>query len=79
MTSIDINIDQHILQEVDRIRKIKGMNRSRFFQEAAELYIKQYAKKKGAIKEAIRMQNRLRRQAGKWDGVVEIRKWRDSI
>jgi len=84
MVRINISIDSDKLQELDRIRKMKGKSRSKFIVEAADLYIGQYKqkiarqKRKNAIKEAINIQNELREQSKGWDGVSEIRKWRES-
>ncbi len=84
MVRVNISIEEEKLKEIDAIRKEKGLSRSRFLKEAAGLYIENYRrelakeKRKEKIKEAIKIQDKLRNNSKGWNGISEIRKWRES-
>ncbi len=84
MVRVNISIGKDKLEELDNIREKKGISRSKLLREAADMYIDKYKKdqaqkkRKESIKQAIKTQDELRRQSGEWDGVSEIRRWRES-
>lgn len=83
MVRINAILSEDTLGKIDTIIKEKKKSRSSFLREAAERLIEEYQLLKEAEvlkerrKRAIEAQDRLRKKAGKWDGVSEIRKWRE--
>lgn len=83
MVRINTILSEDTLEKIDTIIKEKKESRSSFLREAAERLIEEYRLLKEAEvlkerrKRAIEAQDRLRKKAGKWDGVSEIRKWRE--
>jgi len=81
---INITIPSDFLKKVDRTAKEERLTRSELLRKAVETYwearkAKQAEKKRiQNIREAMEIQERLRKKAGKWDGVAEIRKWREA-
>lgn len=84
MPKINITIPSDFLKKVDRTAKEERLTRSELLRKAVETYwearkAKQAEKKRiQNIREAMEIQERLRKKAGKWDGVAEIRKWREA-
>ena len=84
MVRINISIDEKDLKELDRLSNLADLTRSRFIKKAINLYKtevekqKLEEKRKKELKEAIKIQEELSKLAGDWDGVSEIRKWRES-
>lgn len=84
MLKINITLPSQFLAKVDKTAKEENLSRSEFLRRAVETYWEvrrqKVADKKRIhnIKEAIKIQDRLRKKAGKWDGVAEIRKWREA-
>ena len=84
MPKINISIPSDFLKKVDRTAKEERLTRSELLRKAVETYwearkAKQAEKKRiQNIREAMEIQERLRKKAGKWDGVAEIRKWREA-
>lgn len=84
MVRINISIDEKDLKELDRLSSSANLTRSGFIRKAMELYkseLEKYKleeKRKKELKEAIKVQDELSKLAGDWDGVSEIRKWRES-
>ncbi len=72
------------LEKLDQIAKEQKKSRSSVLREAAELLIGEHQRrleerrKKDRMRKAFAVQDRLRRKAGNWDGVAELRKWRDT-
>ena len=83
MVRINAIFREDILEKIDAVAKEKKKSRSSFLREAAEKMIEEYHRakeeeiKKDKLKKAIEIQDKLRKKAGKWDGVSEVRKWRD--
>lgn len=83
MSKINITIPADFLKNVDKSAKEEHLSRSEFLRQAVETYwevrkTRQELKKRAQnIKEAMQIQEHLRKKAGKWDGVAEIRKWRE--
>ena len=83
MVRINAIFPEEMLKELDSIGKSAKKSRSMLIREAVEKFIKEYHRKleedlrKNRIEQAIEIQNRLRDKTGKWDGVSELRKWRE--
>jgi len=84
MVRINLSIDEKELQELDNIRKKENLSRSKLIREAIQLYKRKFSKidlenrRIEKIKNAIRIQDSLRKYSRDWDGVSEIRKWREA-
>ncbi|MCL5071442.1 MAG: type II toxin-antitoxin system HicB family antitoxin [Actinobacteria bacterium] len=84
MVRINISIDEKDLKELDRLSSSANLTRSGFIRKAMELYkseLEKYKleeKRKKELKEAIKIQEELSKLSEDWDGVSEIRKWRES-
>ena len=84
MVRVNLSINEKELQELDRISEKENISRSKLIREAIALYKKEFEKidlenrRIEKIKNAIRIQNDLRKYSKGWDGVSEIRKWREA-
>jgi len=84
MVRINISIDEKDLKELDRLSSLTNLTRSGFIRRATELYRSELEKqkleekRKKELKEAIKIQEELSKLSEDWDGVSEIRKWRES-
>ncbi|TET13807.1 MAG: ribbon-helix-helix protein, CopG family [Actinobacteria bacterium] len=84
MGRINLSIDEKELQELDYMSGKVNISRSKLIREAIQLYKKEFDKKNmenrriEKIKNAIRIQDSLRKYSKGWDGVSEIRKWREA-
>ncbi len=84
MVRINLSIDEKELQELDYMSGKVNISRSKLIREAIQLYKKEFDKKNienrriEKIKNAIRIQDSLRKYSKGWDGVSEIRKWREA-
>jgi len=84
MVRINAVFDEDMIEEIDRMGKENRKSRSALLREAAERLIEEYRHQKDeAIREkriaqAITVQDRLRKKSKKWDGVSELRRWRES-
>lgn len=80
---INAILPEETIKRIDSIAKEEKKSRSKLLREAAEKYIREYEKvkaekiRKERLKKAIKAQERLRGKAGKWNGVAEVRKWRE--
>ncbi|MBA7509600.1 hypothetical protein ES705_01563 [subsurface metagenome] len=84
MGRINLSIGEKELQELDYMSGKVNISRSKLIREAIQLYKKEFDKKNmenrriEKIKNAIRIQDSLRKYSKGWDGVSEIRKWREA-
>jgi len=84
MVRVNLSINEKELQELDRISEKENISRSKLIREAIALYKKELEKidlenrRIEKIKNAIRIQDNLRKYSKGWDGVSEIRKWREA-
>ena len=84
MVRINAVLDENVIEEIDRMGKEKKKSRSALLREAAERLVEEYrrekdeAMRKKKVGQAIRVQDRLRRKSRKWDGISELRRWRES-
>ena len=83
MVRVNAIFPEDMLKELDSIGKSTKKSRSMLIREATEKLIIEYHRqleedrRKARIKYAIDIQNRLRGKTGKWNGVSELRKWRE--
>ena len=83
MVRINAIFPEDMLKELDSIGRSTKKSRSMLIREAAQKFIIEYHRRleedrrKARIKHAIKIQNRLREKSGRWDGVSELRKWRE--
>lgn len=81
---INAILDEDIVDKIDCIAKEEKKSRSNILREAAEKLINEYQilkeekLRKERFRSAMKTQDKLREKAGHWDGVSEIRKWRES-
>jgi metal-responsive CopG/Arc/MetJ family transcriptional regulator len=85
MLRINAILSESLVLELDRIARLEHKSRSEMLREAARNLIADYHRKqeelqrKARMREAMAIQDRLREKAGVWDGVAEVRKWRDEV
>ncbi|MBM3705347.1 MAG: ribbon-helix-helix protein, CopG family [Actinobacteria bacterium] len=81
---INLSLSSKDLEELNKLSKHAGLTRSEFIRKLIEFYkaeaeIKRLEEaRRKELADAVRVQERLSSIAGKWDGVSQIRKWRDS-
>lgn len=81
---INITLPEEELKEVDAFVQRQGDTRSGVVQQALRSFIEQKErdeeerKRRGEMIKAISGIKQLREKSGEWDGVAEIRKWRES-
>jgi metal-responsive CopG/Arc/MetJ family transcriptional regulator len=81
---INITLPEEELGRIDKFAKTRGTTRSGLILKAIQLYIQRaeqeeaVRKRRLSIKKAASNIRKLREKSGKWNGVAEIRKWRDS-
>ena len=80
---INITLPDEELRRVDAFIRRQGDTRSgfirralRFFVQQKEKEVREKEKREGMIKAALEIKQ-LREKSGEWDGVAEIRKWRE--
>jgi metal-responsive CopG/Arc/MetJ family transcriptional regulator len=80
---INITLPEEELKEVDVFVQRQGNTRSGLIQQSLRFFIEQKEreeiekeKREGMIKAASKIKQ-LREKSGEWDGVAEIRKWRE--
>lgn len=84
MLRINLSIDEKSLKDLDYLSKSQNQNRSKIIREAIQVYKNELEKQKLNLKrkqnilKAIKIQDELKKYSKGWDGVVEIRKWRES-
>lgn len=83
MLRINLSIDEESLKDLDYLSKVKNQTRSKIIREAIRIYKDEFEKqkleleRKQNILKAIKIQNELKKYSKGWDGVGEIRKWRE--
>jgi len=82
---INAVLTDDLIKKIDAVAKDQRKSRSRFIREASERYIAEYERAKEEemrikkFENAVRIQDRLRKKGRTWDGVAEIRKWRQKV
>jgi metal-responsive CopG/Arc/MetJ family transcriptional regulator len=85
MVRISAVLREEIIQGIDEIAKETGESRSSLLREAAQGLIKEYRHQKAEemrrkkTTRAIQVQDWVRKKAGQWDAVAELRKWRERL
>jgi metal-responsive CopG/Arc/MetJ family transcriptional regulator len=80
---INALLSDELVKALDVIAQEERKSRSQLLREGAERIIAEYERKReeerrcAQIQHAMAIQDQLREKAGTWDGVAEIRKWRD--
>ena len=83
MVRINAILPEETIKKIDSIAKEEKKSRSKLLREAAEKFITEYERikaekiRKERLMNSIKIQDKLRKKAGKWDGVSEVRKWRE--
>lgn len=83
-TKINITLSEEELSQIDDFAERRSSTRSSFIREAVKSYMERARTEEEEKRRRKRMQEaaldirKLRKKAGDWDGVSEIRKWRDS-
>lgn len=81
---INAILSDELVQALDAIAQEKNKSRSQLLREGAEKIIAEYERqseerrRRVKMQQAMAVQDRLRDKSGTWDGVAEIRKWRDK-
>ena len=81
---INVVFHEDMIEEIDRVGKETGKSRSALLREAAERIIEDHRRQKEEkmrrkkVARAIEVQDRLRRKSKNWDGVAELRRWRET-
>jgi metal-responsive CopG/Arc/MetJ family transcriptional regulator len=81
---INAILDDELLKKIDRTAKEMNKSRSLFIREASERYLREHEDRKREedrkrkFEAAARVQDALRKKSRHWDGVGEIRKWREK-
>ncbi|MBI5576822.1 MAG: ribbon-helix-helix protein, CopG family [Deltaproteobacteria bacterium] len=84
MVRINVIFSEDILEEIDVIAKQERKSRSLILREAAEKVIEERRRKAEELRRRARREaafeamDRLKKKSGAWDGVSEVRKWRDA-
>ena len=83
MSKINISLDKEFLKKLDQYSRQEEKSRSGFIREAVVNYmadidsLKELEEKKKKVQEARSYFRKLSEKSKGWDGVSEIRKWRD--
>lgn len=84
MPKVNVSLPEDVLKEVDKVSREKHIPRSDLIHQASLVYLKalelekKEQEKKEGIGKAIQLQNQVRKKAGKWDTLSELRKWRKA-
>lgn len=84
MVRINAVLPEDMIEKLDGIAKGEKKSRSMLLREAAEKLIEEHQirleekRRRVRIKRSIDVQDKLRKKAGKWNGVSEIRRWRET-
>lgn len=83
VVKINITLPEEELSSIDKFVKTMGITRSGLVLKALQSYIQKAEEEEAerirrmSIKRASSDIKKLREKSGQWDGVAEIRKWRD--
>ncbi len=83
VTRVMISMPKQFLEEIDRVAEEEGRSRSELLREAVRLYL-QVRKARSVpgqnplVQQAVAIQDAIAHQDSvEWDGVAEIRRWRE--
>ena len=83
MVRINAVLRDDIVTALDEIARVEHTSRSGLLRAAAVRYIEEFRNRREEefrrlkLLEAVKAQDVLREKSGEWDGVAEIRKWRE--
>lgn len=84
MSKVNVSLPEDLLERIDKLRQERRITRSEFLQRASHTYLeileeerKEEEKRRG-IKEAIRLQDKIRKKIGHWDSTAELRRFREQ-
>lgn len=83
MVRINAILSEATIEKMDSIAKEEKKSRSRLLREAAEMFISEYERvraeklRKKRLEQAMDVQDQLRKKTGAWNGVSEVREWRE--
>lgn len=83
MARINTILSEDIIEKLDDIAQAEHKSRSMLLREAAQKLIEEHRRgmeeaiQREKMRQAVSLQDRLRKKSGKWDGVAEVRKWRE--
>lgn len=83
MARINTILSEDIIEKLDYIAQEEHKSRSMLLREAAQKLIEEHRRgieeaiQREKMQQAVSLQDRLRKKSGKWDGVAEVRKWRE--
>ena len=76
MVRINTILSEDIIEKLDDIAQEEHKSRSMLLREAAQKSMEETIQRE-KMREAVSLQDRLRKKSGRWDGVAEVRKWRE--
>jgi metal-responsive CopG/Arc/MetJ family transcriptional regulator len=85
MVRINVVLPEDMIEKLDGIARDEKKSRSMLLREAAERLIEEHQMRleeklrRLRVKRSIEIQDKLRKKSGKWNGVSEIRKWRETV
>jgi metal-responsive CopG/Arc/MetJ family transcriptional regulator len=85
MVRVNVMLTAEILAQIDAIAREERKDRSSLMREAALNRIEEHKRaaeekrRQARRRRALSVQDRLREKAGVWNGVAQIRKWRDML
>jgi len=84
MKRLNITMSDEVFEDLENLKREEKLNRSELIRRAVVLYKNEFDKRlrekirKEKVLRAISKINEIRESTGVWDGVKEIRKFRDS-
>lgn len=84
MERINAIFPEDFLRRLTAVSREAHISRSELIRKAVLDYLERYERqrreeaRRQAIDQAIAVQDALRKKAGSWDGVREVRRWRDA-
>jgi metal-responsive CopG/Arc/MetJ family transcriptional regulator len=76
-------LDEELIRELDRLAREERTSRSELLRRAALAFIDEHRRRqeekhrRERLQQAVEFQDRLRAKSGSWDGVAEVRRWRE--
>ena len=84
MLRINAIFEEGFLKLMNRAAREEHLSRSELIRKAVSDYLaghaqkREEAKRRQAVTKAIKLQDALRQKAGSWNGVAEVRRWRNA-
>jgi len=83
MLRVNAIFEEGFLKKMTQVAREEHLSRSELIRKAVTDYLarreqnRQNRKRQKSVAEAILVQDALRQKAGDWDGLAEVRRWRD--